>query len=368
MKKIVFTSSTAWYVYNFRLNTVLEMIDRGHSVYVVSPYDEYVEKLEKHNVKHIKLRMNRSGLNPLYDVLTFFNMLYIYFMLRPNIVFNFTPKCNIYSAMAARPFTINIFNNMSGLGSGFNGNKFVYYITYILYQVSQRFAKKIFFQNNDDLDFFVSRGLVKLDRTCRLPGSGVDLEKFYFSERKYSSRRIKFIFCGRFLKSKGVELFFDSATIINRIHPEAAEFNLVGFIDPSSKDGITQETLDSWIESKNINYLGVTDNVVQHLTNTDCIVLPSFYAEGVPKSLLEANACGSAVITTNNVGCKDAVIDNITGYLIDKQSLDSLVVAIENYISLFDDEKYQMSLACRKLAEKMFDEKIVINKYLELLD
>ncbi|EPP4297530.1 hypothetical protein ATY36_18035 [Vibrio cidicii] len=367
MKNIVFSSSTAWYIFNFRKNTVLEMLESGYNVFLVSPEDEYVERLVRLGVKHINISLDRGGVNPLNDLKTICKYYSIYRKIKPDFIFNFTPKCNIYSTISGHFFTENIFNNISGLGSAFTKKNFVYYITFFLYYFSQKFSKKIFFQNEQDRRLFIENRIVAEEKTLRIPGSGVDLNRFHYTERSFDGGPTRFLFCGRLLYSKGAKLYVESAKILKNVFGENVNFSLLGFIDEFSKDAISSDELTGWIRSGEIDFLGKTDDVAPILREHDCIVLPSYYPEGVPKSLLEAASSGLAIITTDNVGCRDTVVDGENGYLVDKKSKESLVDAMTNYILLSNDDKRKMSLYSRKHIENNFDERIVIKMYMDLL-
>lgn len=366
-KKIVITSSTSWYPFNFRLNTLLAMQESGYDVYVVAPDDLYFEKLKALGVSVIRVNLERGGVNPIKDLLSIIDFIKIFNKLKPDYIFNFTPKCNIYSTLAGRCFTKNIINNMSGLGTAFIRKNLTYYISYFLYMISQNLSKKVYFQNPDDLNFFVKKGLINEKKTGLLPGSGVDLERFkYVGTGSYST--VKFLFCGRFINSKGIRLFVNSAKTLLERYPEQLSFELLGFIDERDSSSISKSELEDWCKSGIVVYLGKTDNVAPYISSTNCIVLPSFYPEGTPKSLLEAASIGKPIITTDNIGCRDVVVDGKNGFLCQKESLASLVDAMERFFLLSQSEKLDMGQNSRKLAEEKFDERIVIKKYLDELN
>jgi glycosyltransferase involved in cell wall biosynthesis len=209
---------------------------------------------------------------------------------------------------------------------------------------------------------FICKGIVDEGRADRILGSGVDLARFAYTPMS-SERPLKFIFVGRLLIEKGINIYVEAADILKREYP-SIEFSVLGPIDIDNPGGITREDVSKWTDS--VNYLGTTDNVPRFMSDYDVVVLPSYYKEGVPKSLLEAAAMGKVIVTTDNVGCRDAVLDGVTGYLCESKSLNSLVHAIDRVINLKYEDILEMQAHARALAENSFDERIGINKYIEV--
>ncbi|MDC3155313.1 glycosyltransferase [Pelagibacteraceae bacterium] len=198
-------------------------------------------------------------------------------------------------------------------------------------------------------------------------GSGVDLKRFKFSPTKNNSK-LNFLLSSRMIAEKGIYYYLDAATYFKEKYKEKIEFYLLGFIDTKNSSSIKIEELEKLNNMKIINYLGGSDKVEEIIKDMDCIILPSYYSEGIPKTLLEAAAMGKPIITTDNTGCRDAVKDKFNGYLIQPKSLDSLINAIEKFINLSDDERSLMGINSRKKAEKYFDENIIIDKYLRTIN
>ncbi|WP_283628144.1 glycosyltransferase family 4 protein [Shewanella baltica] len=364
--KVVFSASTSWYPYNFRLNTLKAFLKMGCKVYVVAPKDEYSSRYEGIGVSYIEVKIDRGGVNPISDLGSIISYFNIYTSVKPDYIFNFTPKCNIYSTIVGRIFTKNIINNMSGLGAGLSKKNLVYYCSLSLYYFSQNLARKVFFQNKSDLDFMVNKGIVKAEKCELIPGSGVDLERFQFSVK--DSKQVTFIFSGRLLYPKGVGLFYEAARKLKREFGDKVNFSILGFVDEKAVNSVSKMVLADWVKSGNIDYLGATDDVVPYLRSASCIVLPSYYAEGVPKSLLEAAASGLPIITTDSVGCRETVEHNVNGFLCEPKSLDSLILCMRNFVNLSNDQRMAFGIRSREKVEKEFDETIVIQKYLRVIN
>ncbi|PWC19117.1 glycosyltransferase family 1 protein [Brenneria roseae subsp. roseae] len=362
MAVIVLTANTSWYIYNFRKNTIKALIDNGYSIVVISPKDEYSDKIISLGADFIPVHIERGSINPLKEILLIIRFFKIYNKLKPDVVLNFTPKNNIYSTLAATYAGSKVINNIAGLGVSFNKNNFLYFIVKNLYKLSQNKAYRVFFQNETDRNFFIDNDLIPISKTKRLPGSGVDLERFCTVSAP-DDGVVRFLLVARLLVEKGVVHFAEAAKILKNKYGDSVEFNLLGFIDSVSPSAISSDQINIWVNEGIVSYLGVSQNVEKEIGRSDCIVLPSFYREGVPKSLLEACAMGKPIITTDNVGCRETVVDGINGFLCTPRSSLSLLEKMESMINMTHAQRLAMGEYSRKKAENEFDEKIVINEY-----
>jgi glycosyltransferase involved in cell wall biosynthesis len=282
------------------------------------------------------------------------------------VILNFTPKCNIYGTLAAKICRAKVINNIAGLGSVFSSGGIVSVITRQLYKFSQRFATHIFFQNEEDMYMFMDKKIVDRAKCSRLPGSGVDLSKFKFDENLQNDK-IRFILVARMLYEKGIFLYVNAAKSIKRDYPDI-EFALLGQLDPENPSGIPFTLIQEWHNAGIIKYLGKTDDVATIVRTYSAVVLPSYYREGVPRSLLEAAALGKPIITTNNVGCRDTVIDEVSGFICKTKDVDDLTDKLKQFINLLPQKRWEMGRCSRRHAEQNFDEKIVINEYLRIVE
>ncbi|WP_025821377.1 glycosyltransferase family 4 protein [Shewanella marina] len=366
MANIVITSNTSWYLYNFRKNTILALIQAGHAVTAISPKDEYSEKLLSLGANYIDINIDQGGTNPVNDIKSFIAFNKIYSSNQYDVVLNFTPKNNIYSTLAAKRNNIKVINNIAGLGILFINESIISKIARALYKISQRRADKIFFQNEDDRYLFLTHKLASAELTDRLPGSGADLSRFTIQPAT-NDGVVRFLLIARMLYDKGIGHYVEAARILKAKYGEAVEFNLLGFLAVNNPSAVTEEEMQSWVNEGIVNYLGVSDTVELEIAKVDCMVLPSFYREGVPKSLLEAGAMGKPIVTTDNVGCRETVDDGINGFLCEPKSTTSLVESLDKMINQTHEQRLTMGLASRHKIEKEFDEKLVINKYLDAI-
>jgi glycosyltransferase involved in cell wall biosynthesis len=181
--------------------------------------------------------------------------------------------------------------------------------------------------------------------------------------KRTNNNKIVFLLIARMLWDKGVGEYVEAAKIIKKKY-DNVEFQLLGFLDVENKSAISREQMDIWVEEGCVNYLGTTDDVRNYIAKSDCIVLPSFYREGTPRTLLESASMAKPIITTDNVGCRDVVDDGINGYICKPRNSGDLAVKIEKFIALSKDKVSDMGKNGRDKMLKEFDECIVIDKYL----
>jgi len=360
---IAITSNTSWYLYNFRKNTILALIKQGYSVIAIAPEDDYSAKLSELGCEFIHINIDQGGTNPIRDIQTFFDFFRIYKRKNIDVALNFTPKNNIYSTLAANFNGTKSINNIAGLGILFINESVTSKIARFLYKISQSKASKLFFQNEDDRKLFLEKKITTTVETDRLPGSGVDLSRFVVSPAP-DDGTVRFLLIARMLYDKGIGQYIEAARTLNAKYGDKVELCLLGFLDVDNPSAVSKQDMQSWVDEGIVNYLGTSDNVEQEIAKVDCMVLPSYYREGVPKSLLEAGAMGKPIVTTDNVGCRETVEDGINGFLCEPRSSESLTEKLELIINMTHQERLAMGEKSRLKIESEFDERIVINKYL----
>ena len=364
--KIVISANSSWYIYNFRKNTIIAFKKLGHQVFIVAPRDEYSEDITDLGVEYCEFNLEPRGINPFKEIAVIFSLLLIYFRIRPDFVMNFTPKMNIYGTISSALTGAKVVNNISGLGMAFTSDSIFSRFVSLLYRFSQIFAVKIFFQNKNDMKLFVTRNIAPQIKCDYLPGSGVDLSRFSVVCAQ-DDGVVRFVIVCRMLYQKGVGLFVKAAEHFKEKYGNSVEFRAIGFLDDNNPGAISKEVMDEWVEKDFLIYQGALKDVRPEIAISDCIVLPSVYPEGTPKSLLEAAAMGKPIITTNMPGCSSTVDDGINGYLCRPNSLDDLILNLDKLIDMGHKARCDMGLKSRKLVERNFDEKIVIQKYLDCL-
>lgn len=376
--KVMIALNSAWNLLNFRAGLIRALIGNGHTVVLIAPADNNVSALQALGARFVHLPMRSHSTNPFFDLLLLWRFLRVLHCDRPDVLMTFTAKPNIYGSMAAHALGIPVINNIAGLGSAFIKGGSLELVLSILYRLALTRAIRVFFQNPDDYRQFVEMGLVK-DAKCKvLPGSGVDLQNFqpmplpnlqYWYERDDQStnnRHFVFLLVARLLKDKGLQEFAEAARLLKTTYP-LVEFALLGFKDSKNPNAITDEQLASW-EAKNLlTYWGSCNDVRDPLARADCVVLPS-YREGTPRALLEAAAMGRPLVTTDVPGCREVVRHGINGLLCRPRDPQDLADQMRTILQMPKEQLAQMGKSSRHLVEGQFDEKLVIDSYLQILD
>ncbi len=362
--KVAIVLNTSWNIYNFRMNFVKALLAKGYEVHTVAPQDDYTHLLTEAGCIHHVVRMDSRGANPIKDSALIVELYSIYRKVRPDIILHYTVKPNVYGTIAASLLRIPVINNVCGLGTVFLKNNIVSSIAILLYRLTFRFPKKVFFQNPEDLKLFLDRKLVPQQTADLLPGSGIDLEKFKpieFSRNK----SFTFLLISRLITDKGVLEYIEAVKKL-RIQGLDAKFQILGAKDPEHKRGIKIKVIDSWIKSGTIEYLGTTDDVRSVIGNADCVVLPS-YREGTPRTLLEAASCSKPIIATDVPGCHNVVTHNYNGLLCQLKNADDLAAKMSEMAGFDSETLKRFGSNGRKKVELEFNETVVINKYIETL-
>ena len=364
-KKIAIVSNLSWNLYNFRLSLMNAMRDEGYEVIAIAPYDQYSQKIIDAGFEFHDIKMNAQGINPLEDFKTTYAFYKLFKKISPDVLCQYTIKPNIYGSFVASFLKIKMINNIAGLGTLFIQDGPVTKIAKILYKVSQYKADRVFFQNRDDFNFFTDKGIVSAQKCDVLPGSGVDTNRFK-PMYKAESSKVRFLLIARMIWEKGIGEYVQAAREIKKIYPNV-EFCLLGFLDVENPGAITRKEMEEWVEEGVINYLGISDKVDEVIQSADCVVLPSYYREGTPKTLLESGSSAKPIITTDSVGCRDVVDHGINGFICEPRSWEDLKLKIEMFLALSYEERLEMGSNSRIKIKKEFDEKIVIDKYLDVL-
>ena len=368
-KKIIINVNSAWNLFNFRAGLIVELIGAGYEVVAVSPSDDTVTKLETLGCRFVNLEIDNQGINPIRDLLLFWRYWKLLINERPDLCLFYTVKPNVFGSLASTFCGIPFINNVAGLGSVFISGGWLKSIVTTLYKIAFRSSSKVFFQNKDDLELFLKNKLINPKLTDVLPGSGINLN--YFSPVKTDTdvtenSSFKFLLIARMLKDKGVVEYVNAAQMLKDAGLRA-EFCLLGFLDVQNPAAISTEQMNTWVKQGFVKYLGSSDDVREHISNASCIVLPS-YREGTPRSLLEAAAMAKPIITTNAVGCKDVVDDGENGMLCEVKNPIDLASKMKEMLMLTEDQRKLMGQKGRLKMEKEYDEKIVIQKYLQAID
>ena len=360
--KILLICTTSWSVANFRKSLIEKLQSENYEVGAVAFDNENAAVIEQMGVKFFCVNDSNRSTNPFKVLSLKKKYLKIIKSFAPDVVFTFMMKPNIFGVRAAKKAGVKkIYSMVEGGGDGFINNglkwKLIRFAVCKMYRKSFKISNKVFFLNDDDKAEFLSRKLVKEDKVEQVFGIGVDLQHFTCKPLKNYHT---FLMIARMLKTKGVIEYCEAARAVKKKYPDAV-FNYLG-----GEGNITVADIREYIDDKSINYLGTTNDVRPYIEDCAVYVLPS-YREGMPVSVMEAEAVGRAVIATNVQGCRSAVKDGYNGYLVKKGSVDELAERMIFFLENTDKTE-QMSKASRALAEENFDKDKINEKILGVVE
>lgn len=364
MKKILFCNNNLSGLLGFRGEVVNNFISQGFSIIFIVPKHEsnriYLSSISP-EIKLIEVTMDRTDTGLFSNLKYGFSLWKIYRKEKPDFIFHYTIKPNVFGSIVAKMLSIPSVAMMAGLGVVFSDSSFKHIIAKILYKIGLACSEKVIVLNQDNYETVLAGKFCKKDKLILMNGEGVDLNRYHFTNNK--SKRTIFLLVCRILKEKGYYEFVKAAERIKSKYSNV-EFDIVGMFDLAHKNAISKEQVNSDVNNGYIKYLGSFTNMMDVYNKPGIVLtLPSFYFEGLNRTLMEACACGKPIITTNIPGCKETVIDGVNGYLCAPKNVDSLVCAMEKYLALDFTAKEEMSRESRKLAVSKFDVNEVIETY-----
>ena len=364
--KVVIASNSAWSIVNFRAGFIRALLDSGFEVVAVAPPDEFTAQLFDLDCRYLPLPIDGCGTHPGRDLLLMWRFWRLLQRERPDVYLGFTVKPNVYGSLASHVLGIPVINTITGLGVVFMRKNWLTLLVRRLYRLSLIRSKMVFFLNEDDRQLFIEDGLVQCKKTDTLKGEGLNLDRFKLTPiSPNNEHRFRFLLICRMLWDKGVGEYVEAARIVKRCFTKA-DFCLLGFLDVQNPSAIVRSQMDAWIAEGVVRYLGTRDDVRGEIEAADCIVLPS-YREGVPRSLLESAAMGRPIITTDAVGCREVVDDGVNGFLCRVRDADDLAKKMERMLALSREARIEMGRRGREKMEREFDERLVIDRYLEVI-
>lgn len=359
MKKVLFLVNHDVVIYNFRRELVEKLLEEGYEVIISSPYGERIELLKNMGCKYREIKFDRHGINPIAE----FKLIKYYKELikeiKPNMVFSYTIKPNIYGSVACAKYNVPCVANITGLGSAVENSGILQKITIMMYRKAFKKVQTIFVQNEENKQFFINHK-ISAYKLRLLPGSGVNLK--YFDVLDYpKDDTIEFVFISRIMKEKGIDQYLQMATYISNKYKNT-RFHICGFCEEKY-----EEILNEYEKRGIIKYHGLIMDIREVLANTHCTIHPTYYPEGMSNVLLESCACGRPIITTDRSGCKEIVEDGINGYMVKQRDTQDLINAVEKFLSLTNDERKKMGQMGREKVVNEFDRNIIIEEYMKEL-
>lgn len=360
MKKILVLANDIGGLYKFRKELLEVLIDRKHSVLVVSPSGEYVDDITDIGCEVIIIDIDRHGTNPLNEIKLIHSYERLIRQIKPDIVFTYTIKPNVYGGIICGKLGIPYVVNITGLGTAVENSGLMQKITLLLYKKGLQKAQKVFFQNVENQEFMIKNNIINVPYDI-LPGSGVNLSQYTVLDYPMGET-IDFLFVSRIMKEKGIDQYIEAAKVIRKKYPQT-RFHICGNMEQDYSDVL--HALDN---DGTIIYHGAVKDMLPIYKISSCTIHPTYYPEGLSNVLLESCACGRPIITTNRSGCREVVDDGVNGYVVEEKNSKDLIEKIELFLGKSVEERKQMGLAGRAKVEKEFNRQIVIDKYLGELD
>ncbi len=354
--RLLYVVTEDWFFCSHFLDRARVARERGHLVAVAAREGRHRKAIQSEGFKFFPIPLRRRNINPVAELSLLFRIVRVYKQFCPNVVHQIGAKPILYGTIAARLAGVDhIVNAPIGMGYVFSSDKLLARALRPFLKLAYKFAinpshSRVIFENHEDRATFVNWGAVRQSDTILIPGAGVDLHAF----RPSTANRIEptIVLTARMLEDKGISEFVAAARLLRSrgIH---ARFVLAGAPDPVNPTSISDATLAQWHREGWVEYWGWQEDVAGVLRQADVVCLPS-YREGLPKSLIEACACGLPIVTTDTTGCREVVTDGENGFLVSVKSVEPLAAALERLI-MDPDLRHRMGAAGRKRAEQLYD-------------
>lgn len=359
-KRILVLANNDVGLYRFRKDLLAALQCAGYEVYISLPDGGFVSELVQLGFRFLDTPIDRRGMNPKHDSKLFHRYRAILKEVKPDLVLTYTIKPNIYGGLACRMAHIPYAVNITGLGSAIENGGLLRKFILMLYKVSLKGARVVFFENAANRDALVNAGVVPQGRDVVLNGAGVNLNDYPYQEYP-NDGTVRFLFVGRIMKEKGVDEFFVAAERMKKNYGKRVEFRMAGMFEEAYKQKIDELVNDGIIE-----YLGYQANMKSLYGAASCVVLPSYH-EGMSNVLLEAAATGRPLITSDIPGCREAVEDGVSGYICPAKDADALYDAMHRFVELPESWRAEMGRRGREQMEKRFSKDAVIAETMKWL-
>jgi glycosyltransferase involved in cell wall biosynthesis len=337
----------------------------GHDVIVIAPKDEYSPLLREEGFKYIDIDIDGKGKSIVSDLKLIGKFVSLYNQYKPDFVFHYTIKPNIYGSIACRLLSIPTIAVTTGLGYAFNKKNLFNLFIKSLYRISLLTTKEVWFLNSADKEVFLRNNIIGNRKAFVLPSEGIDSD-YYAPREAAKNETFTFLLLSRLIQEKGIEEYVEASRMLKS---KGVEFQsqLLGKQEKESSKSITLATVEEWQNANIIQYLGETIDVRDFIAQADCIVLPSYYMEGVPRCLMEAMSMRKPIITTDNVGCNELVVDGVNGFMCAIKDVEDLANKMEQMVNSSTQVQKTMGDKGREMILEKFDERKIIEIYIQQL-
>lgn len=365
-KKILLVSNSTWNIYNFRLPVVKILLQNGFDVVIAAPVDHFIHYREQFpEVLHYDItKLHRRGFHIVRDLQLILELFKLYRIVKPDLIFHFTHKPNIFGGFASYFANISSVSVLTGLGYAFIRNGMEQHTMKHIYKIIGRINSHLVFENNEDRMLFVNQKIARESATTAVMGCGVDISHFIPKPEIKKDDKLTFTYIGRLLYDKGVREFVEAARQV-KLLGQSANFVIVGNLDKENPASVSHAELLNWIDEDVITYEGYAEDVREWISKSDCIVLPT-YREGMPKIMMEAMAMGKPVIMADVTGCREMAKHGEEAIFVKPQDPEDLSIAMLYFINLDPEHRKAMGKKGRSRAVNVFDEFITASRFLVL--
>lgn len=353
---LVFSNHSSW-TYNLRGEVLQALVTEGYRVVVAVGYGPEIEKLKEIGCEFVDVPFNRHGTNPFKEVSLFRQYGRLLKTIKPDVLLTYTIKPNLYGSYLSRRNHIPCIANITGLGTAVEYPGLMRDVLLKVYKFVFKDIFKVFFQNTMNRDLFLSNAIVR-DNYEVIPGSGVNTAKFRLLPFPKNDT-VEFVFVSRIMKEKGIDQYLEAAVYHRKKYP-FTRFHICGFCEQDYEARINQLEKDGIII-----YHGMVSNVSEVLQRVQCLVLPTYYPEGMSNVLLESCSSGRPIITTDRPGCGEIIDDGYNGFVVKERDSKDLIEKIDKFINMPYDERVKMGENGRQKVRNEFDRQIVVNRYIQ---
>ena len=356
--RILLATNHSYMFYRFRKELV-ETLMQEHEVILSTPFVGHEDNLKAMGLRCINTEIDRRSINPFKDMKLLKTYRKMLDDIQPDLVITYSIKPNIYMGSACKAKGIPYVTNVQGLGTAFEKPVLANVVS-VMYRSALRKARTVFFENEENAQFFLHKNIISAQQMKVLPGAGINLDEYPYVPMR-DDGVCSFLFVGRIMKEKGVDEFFIAAKTVKAEFGEKVAFDVVGFYEDAYK-----ETVDHLVADRVINFHGFQTDVHPFYEAADCVVLPSYH-EGMSNVLLEGAATGRALITSDIPGCREAVEDGVSGYICPAKNADALYDTMQCFVELPESWRAEMGRRGRERMEKRFSKDAVIAETMKWL-
>lgn len=357
--RILIATNHSYMFYRFRKELV-ETLMQEHEVILSTPFVGYEDDLQAMGLRCIDTEIDRRSINPFKDMKLLKTYRKMLDEIQPDLVITYSIKPNIYMGSACMAKGIPYVTNVQGLGTAFE-KPVLSNVVSVMYRSALRKAGTVFFENEENAQFFLHKNIISAQQMNVLPGAGINLDEYPYVPMQ-DDGVCSFLFVGRIMKEKGVDEFFTAAKTIKAEFGEKVAFDVVGFYEDAYKGTVDQLVADSVIK-----FHGFQTDVHPFYEAADCVVLPSYH-EGMSNVLLEAAASGRPLITSDIPGCREAVEDGNSGYLCPAKDANALYGAMQRVMELSVEQRSEMGCRGRERMEQQFSKTAVVTETIKHLE